>query len=105
MLIIQRVAVMITLSIDFLVAINKSQGKAGLFLHRSIFSHGQLYVVVSRVKCKKGLKSLYYDREDKYTNSTHFVYKEALFRILARNIYFVMADNKIKQTSLKIIFR
>ncbi|GKB95530.1 ATP-dependent DNA helicase PIF1-like protein [Tanacetum coccineum] len=72
--------------ICFGMTINKSQGqtlsKVGLFLQRPIFSHGQLYVVVSRVKTKKGLKVLCCDRDGNYTNSTtNVVYKEALYRI------------------------
>ncbi|GJU61122.1 ATP-dependent DNA helicase PIF1-like protein [Tanacetum coccineum] len=72
--------------ICFGMTINKSQGqtlsKVGLFLQRPVFSHGQLYVAVSRVKTKKGLKVLCCDRDGNYTNSTtNVVYKEALYRI------------------------
>ncbi|GKC18633.1 ATP-dependent DNA helicase PIF1-like protein [Tanacetum coccineum] len=72
--------------ICFGMKINKSQGhtlsKVGLFLQRPVFSHGQLYVVVSRVKTKKGLKVLCCDKDGNYTNSTtNVVYKEALYRI------------------------
>ncbi|GJY71498.1 ATP-dependent DNA helicase PIF1-like protein [Tanacetum coccineum] len=68
------------------LTINKIQGqklsKVGLFLQRPVFSHGQLYVDVSRVKSRKGLKILCCDDDGKYTNSTtNVVYKEVLFRI------------------------
>ncbi|GKA02841.1 ATP-dependent DNA helicase PIF1-like protein [Tanacetum coccineum] len=53
--------------ICFGMTINKSQGqmlsKVGLFLQRPVFSHGQLYVVVLRVKTKKGLKVLCCDKD------------------------------------------
>nr|GFB85199.1 ATP-dependent DNA helicase PIF1-like [Tanacetum cinerariifolium] len=70
----------------FAMTINKSQGQTltqvGIFLQRLVFSHGQLYVDVSRVKSKKGLKILCYDEDGNYAKSTtNVVYKEALFRI------------------------
>ncbi|GJV31200.1 ATP-dependent DNA helicase PIF1-like protein [Tanacetum coccineum] len=70
----------------FAMTINKSQGQTltqvGIFLQRPVFSHGQLYVVVSRVKSKKDLKILCFDEDEKYAKSTtNVVYKEALFRI------------------------
>ena len=74
------------LAVCFAMTINKSQGQTltqvGLFLQRPVFSHGQLYVAVSRVTNRKGLKILCCDEEGNYTNSTaNVVYKEALFRI------------------------
>ena len=70
----------------FAMTINKSQGQTltqvGLFLQRPVFSHGQLYVAVSRVTSKEGLKILCCDEEGNYAKSTtNVVYKEALFRI------------------------
>ncbi|XP_021980197.1 ATP-dependent DNA helicase pif1-like [Helianthus annuus] len=71
------------LSLCFAMTINKSQGQSlervGLYLPRPVFSLGQLYVVVSRVKNRKGLKILICDKEKRvYTTTTNVVYKEVL---------------------------
>ncbi|XP_019087202.1 PREDICTED: ATP-dependent DNA helicase PIF1-like [Camelina sativa] len=69
------------LVITFAMTINKSQGQSldyvGLYLPRPCFSHGQLYVVVSRVTNKKGLKVLIVDKEGKPQKETmNVVFKE-----------------------------
>jgi len=62
------------ISLCFAKTINKRQGqtlnKVGLYLPRLMFTHGQLYVVVSRVKSKKGLKILILDDNGNTSNST-----------------------------------
>lgn len=68
------------------MTINKSQcqtlGNIGLYLERLVFSHGQLYVVVPRVKSKKGLKVLCCDKDSNYTNTTtNVVYQDVLHRL------------------------
>ncbi|KAL8471719.1 hypothetical protein ACS0TY_029095 [Phlomoides rotata] len=65
----------------FAMTINKSQGQSlftvGLYLPRPVFTHGQLYVAISRVKSKKGLKVLCLDDDEKPCNhTTNVVYKE-----------------------------
>nr|XP_043624138.1 ATP-dependent DNA helicase RRM3-like [Erigeron canadensis] len=65
----------------FAMTIHKSQGQSlsqvGLYLKKPVFSHGQLYVAVSRVKSKKGLKVLIRDENNKPANKTrNVVYKE-----------------------------
>ena len=56
-------------TLAFAMTINKSQGQTlenvGLFLPRPVFSHGQLYVALSRVKSRSGLKILITGKEGK----------------------------------------
>ncbi|GJX04895.1 ATP-dependent DNA helicase PIF1-like protein [Tanacetum coccineum] len=71
------------ISLSFAMTINKSQGqslsKVGLYLPRPVFTHGQLYVVVSRVKSKKGLKVVVFDPDGNISKTTtNVVYKEVL---------------------------
>ncbi|GKB00079.1 ATP-dependent DNA helicase PIF1-like protein [Tanacetum coccineum] len=55
------------LAVCFAMTINKSQGQSlsqvGLFLERPVFSHGQLYVALSRVRSKNGLRVVICDKE------------------------------------------
>ncbi|XP_021995696.2 ATP-dependent DNA helicase pif1-like [Helianthus annuus] len=69
------------LSVCFAMTINKSQGQSlsrvGLYLKQSVFSHGQLYVALSRVKTRDGVKLLILDNNGKPTDKTsNVVYKE-----------------------------
>jgi len=62
------------------MTINKSQGQSlsrvGLYLPRLVFTHG-LYVAISKVKTKKGLRILILDEDGNITNTTkNVVYKE-----------------------------
>ncbi|XP_021995374.1 ATP-dependent DNA helicase pif1-like [Helianthus annuus] len=65
----------------FAMTINKSQGQSlsrvGLYLKNPVFSHGQLYVALSRVKSRDGLKLSILDNDGNLTNRTsNVVYKE-----------------------------
>jgi len=69
------------ISLCFVMTINKSKGqtfsKVGLYLPCPVFTHGQLYVAISRVTTKKGLKILILDEDGKVNNTTtNVVYKE-----------------------------
>jgi ATP-dependent exoDNAse (exonuclease V) alpha subunit len=72
--------------VSYAMTINKSQGQSldcvGLYLPKPVFSHGQLYVALSRVKTKKGLKILLLDEQKQATNiTTNVVYKEVFHNI------------------------
>jgi len=49
----------------------RSQGKTlykvGLYLSHLVFTHGQLYIVISRVNTKQGLKILILDEDKNLT--------------------------------------
>ncbi|KAM3237639.1 ATP-dependent DNA helicase PIF1-like [Capsicum chacoense] len=67
--------------VSFAMTINKSKGQSlcnvELFLKKSVFTHGQLYVALSRVTSRKRLKILCYNEDEKITNeTTNVVYKE-----------------------------
>lgn len=74
----------------FAMTINKSQGQSlkqvGLFRTKPVFSHGQLYVTVSRVTTRNDLKLLIIGDDGKTSSTTkNIVYKEVF-----RNIHINM---------------
>ena len=72
--------------LSFAMTINKSQGQSlstvGLYLPQPVFTHGHLYVAVSRVRHKDGLKILILDSDGTPTHKTNnVVYKEVFYNI------------------------
>jgi len=72
------------------MTINKSQGQTlttvGVYLKKPVFTHGQLYVAISRVTSKNGLKILIEDDDGNCTDTTkNIVYPEVFTSIEARS--------------------
>ncbi|KAK7328215.1 hypothetical protein VNO77_22317 [Canavalia gladiata] len=72
------------IALSFAMTINKSQGQSltdvGIYIPKSFFSHSQLYVAVSRVTNKKGLKLLITDEEGNCCGSICNVVCKEVFR-------------------------
>ncbi|XP_076896875.1 uncharacterized protein LOC143550020 [Bidens hawaiensis] len=69
------------ISVCFAMTINKSQGQSlsrvGLYLKDPVFTHGQLYVALSRVQTREGIKIVLLDKASKLISETkNVVYKE-----------------------------
>jgi len=68
------------------MTINKSQGQSlkqvGIYLPQPVFSHGQLYVAISRVTSRSGLKIL---AKDEYRNTVNET-TNVVFRDVFRNV-------------------
>jgi ATP-dependent DNA helicase PIF1 len=67
----------------YAMTINKSQGQSlkvvGVFLKDQVFTHGQLYVALSRVTSRQGLKIITCDTEENHSiYAKNIVYKDVL---------------------------
>jgi len=70
-----------SVTLCFAMTINKSQRQSlshvGIYLPKPVFTHGQLYVALSRVTSRKGLKLLILTEDGAVTNETvNVVYRE-----------------------------
>jgi len=65
------------------MTINKSQDQSlnyvGLYLPRLVFSHGQLYVAISRVTSREGLKILIIENDENNVQYTKNVVYHDIF--------------------------
>ena len=71
------------ISVCFAMTINKSQGQSlqhvGVYLPKPVFSHGQLYIAVSRVTSKNVLKFLIINIETERKSETKNIMHKEVF--------------------------
>ncbi|XP_076901994.1 uncharacterized protein LOC143556594 [Bidens hawaiensis] len=77
-----------SVALCFAMTINKSQGQSlsrvGLYLKDPIFSHGQLYLALSRVESRDGIKLVILNKESNITNkTTNVIYKEIFGNVVS----------------------
>lgn len=74
------------LIVSYAMSINKSQGQSfsnvGVFLKKPVFSHGQLYVAVSRITNRSGLKIMVCGKYSDENSTT----RNVVFREVFRNV-------------------
>ena len=78
------------ISLSFAMTINKSQGQSlcyvGLYLSKTVFTHRQLYVALSRVRSMDGLKIVLGDEDQINGRRTmNVVYREIFGNIIDAN--------------------
>ncbi|XP_031247863.1 uncharacterized protein LOC116105595 [Pistacia vera] len=74
------------IAVSFCMTINKSQGQSlktvGLYVKHQVFTHGQLYVALSRVTSRKGIKILLVQQQhEPEENLRNIVFKQVFHRI------------------------
>jgi ATP-dependent DNA helicase PIF1 len=81
------------IKICYAMTINKSQGqtlkKVGVYLKRPIFTHGELYVALSRVTSKHGLKILIEDDNGDCSDITKNIVFKKIFSKLNTRVAFI----------------
>nr|GEX58270.1 WD repeat-containing protein PCN-like isoform X1 [Tanacetum cinerariifolium] len=79
--------------------------EVGLFLQRPVFSHGHLYVIVLRVKTKKGLKVLCCDKDGHYVPKETFGWSSRDTQVLPlprRRLYMPVSSVEVEADSLEL---
>jgi ATP-dependent DNA helicase PIF1 len=79
------------IKVCYAMIINKSQGqtlsKVGVYLKKPVFTHGRLYVAISRVTSQNGIFILIEDDSGNCSTKTrNIVYKEVFTRITIQGI-------------------
>ncbi|XP_070013913.1 uncharacterized protein [Nicotiana sylvestris] len=96
--------------VSFAMTINKTQGQllshVGLFFKKSVFTHEQLYVALSRVTSRKGLKILGCDDDGNITTeATNVVFKEVFRNLVVTGIALPSSSDKLYSGSTDKIVR